>query len=1634
MFQSFFQSAQPASVNAAISVSTAPKEIVRACMHQISAQTQKKDKELRDLLQEEIDSLPADDEDHYIDDVCVDQKFFPLKTACERPNQPKLVQTTLAVIEKLVSSDLLVGSEFWTEPLSAPSTPPPMPDPGTPDSSRPLVPQKLVMDVMVETVFKAVQKASPEDEEIHLLAIRCVLSCFLSRHRLVHGQSLMACVRTCYLINKNSRSTTAQSTATAALTQILSTLTSRLDETVLDKMNGGEKPDHSIQIISDWSGSYARNILNKTVILSDPDNDANDDRGRIGWCVVCGEPADYYCRKAREPVCSMTCKQTNLNRLAIVSGEISKPTRSKKIFKTMEYKDVLAVFRSLCRLSSSTSGTDYNSSSAAIVKSTRLSLELISSILESSKRTLYSDPGFIDAVRTSLFDCLLTNSVSPVPGIFDVALELFQTLLNGFKEQMLTEIGLFVHQVLVYIAESPNSPEAHKLKALEIYKSFSAELVLKLFQQFDCSIDQKNVIELSVTALVGLVKSGSPAAAAGSVEALSKLVNSLADFVFKTRSSNGAEKPDSMEAQTIVSPSGLASAGEFNQKHPVGEHTQIIPSHGKQRKMLLQEGLELFKQKPTKGVDFLVIHGFIESPDSPWIARAFLEMPSLDKRAIGDYIGENKAQNLEVLYALVDLMDFKNLELDQALRNFLRHFRLPGEAQKIDRIMEKFADKFASDNPSRYANADAAYVLSFAVIMLNTDLHSAQIKKKMTIEEFVRLGKGINTEIEIQQAELERLYRNIEAEEISMNEDEALRKQQQFNSVIAPQDDQLTVQRKRLEMFLKETEQMIQKTKVTLTEQRREKGVMKESSEIAISRNDVKDILIITNVGLLEALKSAVNSSWSSEEIQTHAIDTIAVITRLAILYEMESVRTDFFSTLVDLALIDVSKQPVEHRTSEAMRTVLELAGTDGDGIGGSAAWLSVVKLISQIDRMSLIASMKFGNGNLETAPAPQVGGISRLLFRSPQASASGPIINELEKLNAEIVTSTTDLSLIDHIFSNSVGLSPVSILALTSALVETSTQELNENPQRLFCAQRLVELADLNMSRQIRIVWSKLWNIIAPFFVKIATQGSMFAIDSLRQLAFKFLSKPELGNYHFQTEFMRPFSLIMASADTGCQDLVLSVMDSLVKQVAPNLKSGWITVFSVIAIACKPGSPENLITSAIALLSEINTNAFQAALNKGEHFREYMHCLVLLVQRGDDFSFAAVESHIDRLVSRSVEEGELTSHWLSLSRGLASLLGDKRPQIRLKIEEILFTNFLNKKVEKIDSDTLQIVLRAVLIPWLDDFVHGLGEAVPMDTGVQIVTEISIAFHEAISCNFESTYSKFVFEIINFNALLVLCDRSDKVAHIGLDSLKKLFGLSRNSEQVIEGMVKLVSGTIPRILLENTNVTTLSSLPFNPDRVLCTCATHLHLIQLIGDLVGDLELSPSLFHSLQHVLSTLNYSKEFAVKFNAEIALRERLKSLGFMRDLRQLPGLLKQERASVSVSLKILFLIEHQVDKLEGVDKQELKNSRERLRKTCNEIVETYAAKETKIGTIAVQIRDSLIDEIEREINGLVPIIASVIVGSGFAGMSEKEFNENREWIFDLLLKLVLMNNRSIRKAAAAVLSKKFRPLISLS
>ena len=157
----------------------------------------------------------------------------------------------------------------------------------------------------------------------------------------------------------------------------------------------------------------------------------------------------------------------------------------------------------------------------------------------------------------------------------------------------------------------------------------------------------------------------------------------------------------------------------------------------RQQKIRFENGIFKFNSKPKSGIKYLQEHALIGTTADA-VALFFHSQSGLDKTAIGEYMGDEGAFNKQVMYAYVEQMDFRGMLFDEGIRHFVAAFRLPGEAQKIDRMMEKFAEQYHKHNPGVFSAADTAYVLAYSVILLNSDAHNPQVKKRMTKEEFFK--------------------------------------------------------------------------------------------------------------------------------------------------------------------------------------------------------------------------------------------------------------------------------------------------------------------------------------------------------------------------------------------------------------------------------------------------------------------------------------------------------------------------------------------------------------------------------------------------------------------------------------------------------------------------------------------------------------------------------------------------------------------------------------------------------------------------------------------------------------------------------------------------------------------------------
>lgn len=214
---------------------------------------------------------------------------------------------------------------------------------------------------------------------------------------------------------------------------------------------------------------------------------------------------------------------------------------------------------------------------------------------------------------------------------------------------------------------------------------------------------------------------------------------------------------------------------------PSSTHHLIVD---KEKKTSFVKCTDIFNESPKKGIAALCDKGFIKDPANPQeLAEFFFHKSTrLNKKVLGEFLA--KPSNIELLKHFMTLFEFDGLRVDEALRLMLKAFRLPGESQQIERIVELFAEAYVgcqSDQTSFTAHEpdqepvtpdrDAVFVLSYSIILLNTDLHNPQVKKQMNLDAYRRNLKGVNNGKDFPEWYLSKIYSSIRDREIIMPEE-----------------------------------------------------------------------------------------------------------------------------------------------------------------------------------------------------------------------------------------------------------------------------------------------------------------------------------------------------------------------------------------------------------------------------------------------------------------------------------------------------------------------------------------------------------------------------------------------------------------------------------------------------------------------------------------------------------------------------------------------------------------------------------------------------------------------------------------------------------------------------------------------
>ncbi len=159
-----------------------------------------------------------------------------------------------------------------------------------------------------------------------------------------------------------------------------------------------------------------------------------------------------------------------------------------------------------------------------------------------------------------------------------------------------------------------------------------------------------------------------------------------------------------------------------------------------------RQAIARFNQKASAGLDMLYASGLLKR--EPADVANFLRQNAaeLSKKRIGEYCGSPDPFAQEVLHQLLQQYEFDGMAIDEAMRVLINDIRFPGEAQMLDRVLNAFARRYHQANPDAFATEDTVYILTFSLMLLNTDLHNRNLqpKEKMRLEDFIRNNRGIN--------------------------------------------------------------------------------------------------------------------------------------------------------------------------------------------------------------------------------------------------------------------------------------------------------------------------------------------------------------------------------------------------------------------------------------------------------------------------------------------------------------------------------------------------------------------------------------------------------------------------------------------------------------------------------------------------------------------------------------------------------------------------------------------------------------------------------------------------------------------------------------------------------------------------
>ncbi|KAK4376641.1 hypothetical protein RND71_002937 [Anisodus tanguticus] len=803
-------------------------------------------------------------------------------------------------------------------------------------------------------------------------------------------------------------------------------------------------------------------------------------------------------------------------------------------------------------------------------------LGLINSAIELGGPAICSHPRLLSLVQDELFRNLMQFGLSMSPLILSMVCSIVLNLYQHLRTELKLQLEAFFSCVVLRLAQSRFGASYQQQEAaMEALVDFCRQksFMVEMYANLDCDITCSNIFEelanlLSKSAFP--VNSPLSAMHILALDGLIAVIQGMAERIGNGYN-NSEYTPINLEEYT---PFWMVKCENYSDP----EHWVPFTRRRKYIKRRLMIGADHFNRDPKKGLEFLQgTHLLPEKLDPQSVACFFRFTAGLDKNLVGDFLGNHDEFCVQVLHEFAGTFDFQDMNLDTALRLFLETFRLPGESQKIARVLEAFSERYYEQSPQILANKDAALLLSYSIIMLNTDQHNVQVKKKMTEEDFIRNNRHINGGNDLPREFLSELYHSICNNEIRTTPEQGAG---------------------FAEMNPSRWIDLMHKSKKTSP------YIMCDSK--AYLDHDMFAIMSGPTIAAI----SVVFDHAEHEDVYQACIDGFLAVAKISACHHLEDVLDDLvvslckFTTLLNPSLVE---EPVlafgdDAKARKATVTVFTIANKCGDFI--RTGWRNILDCILRLHKLGLLparvasdaaddseASYDPGHGkplpnslssaHLQSLGTPRrssglMGRFSQLLSIDTEEPRSQPTEQQLAAHQRTL--QTIQKCQIDTIFTESKFLLADSLLQLARALIWAAgrPQKGSSSPEgedtAVFCLELLIAIT-LNNRDRIALLWQGVYEHISHIVHSTIMPCALIekAVFGLLRICQRLLPYKE----NSADELLRSLQLVTKLdarvTDAYCEQITQEV-SRLVKANAQHIRSqmGWRTITQLLSITAR--------------------------------------------------------------------------------------------------------------------------------------------------------------------------------------------------------------------------------------------------------------------------------------------------------------------------------------------------------------------------------------------------------------------------------------------------------------------------------